>query len=118
MIRFIQVAMSVLALLLLLPIVFPIALVMKLGWSLGLLKSSTDFPANYVETNILNLLEDRDGEWDWADFTEIPIANPALDDIRWEAQKIRFPLTEDGRAKLSELVLRARAIGQADEAQR
>ena len=95
---------------LLLPIAIPIILLVKLGELVGLLKPTEDLTAEDVEGYLKNFLESESGEWDWDDFTSIPITDPALDRIRQEAEDVDLPLSEEGRLRLVELLDRARRL--------
>lgn len=63
-----------------------------------------------VERNLRGFLDGNGGEWDWDDFTSIPISDPALDRIRQEADAVDLPLTDRGEAKLRLLLERVRAM--------
>jgi hypothetical protein len=60
-----------------------------------------------VATVLRRFIEKTGGEWDWDDFTSVPVTDPALEAIRAEANRIRLPVNEDGTAKLRELYERA-----------
>ena len=62
--------------------------------------------AGYIE----DFIEGWGGEWDWDDFTSIPIANPWLDAIRRDAERVKLPVDEDGKAKLRELLVTVRSV--------
>lgn len=89
---------------LLLPIALPVVLLVKLGEATGLLKATKDLNAEDVEAYLRDFLEERGGDWDWDDFTSIPISDPLLDSIREEAAGVEFPLTADGYLKLTALL--------------
>ena len=95
---------------LLAPIAIVVAIVIQLFvWLFGL-KNSEDLTSEDVLGYLENFREDRGGDWDWDDFTSIPITDPALERIRVEAASIDLPLTEDGRAILHHLTERVRAM--------
>ncbi len=50
------------------------------------------------------------GDRDWDDFTSVPIADPALEALRREAEAIALPLTPEGRRTLDGLLARAEAM--------
>ena len=92
--------------LLLVPIVIPVALLVRLLP----LKKTRDRDTNEVASYISNFLNDAGGEWDWDDFTSVPITDPALEAIRAEAVMVELPLDSTGRAKLEGLLLRAKSL--------
>ena len=71
---------------------------------------------NQVGDALRHFLDGTAGDWDWDDFTSIPLADPALDAIRREANAIELPVDEEGRAELIALIARAEML--ADERQR
>ena len=73
-------------------------------------KKSVDLTAEDVKGYIEDFIENRGREWDWDDFTSIPIADPELDAIRQEAEMVQLPIDDAGYAKLRELLTRARAL--------
>jgi hypothetical protein len=95
---------------LLAPFVIPIILLVILSERLFGIKSTADLTARDVEGYLQDFLEGGGGDWDWDDFTSIRITDPELDDIREEAAFVQLPLTEDGLAKLRELLERVRAM--------
>lgn len=95
---------------LLIPIAIPIVLLVKLGELIGLLKSTEDLTAEDVESYLQDFLDARGGDWDWDDFTSIPITDPALEAIRREAADLDLPLRDEGRLRLEDLVNRAQAL--------
>ena len=74
------------------------------------LKNSADLTAEDVAGYLEGFIEGRGGDWDWDDFTSIPITDPALDAIRQEAGTVQFPIDDAGDAKLRELLTRARSL--------
>lgn len=95
---------------LLTPIAWPIALVAMLATRIGLLKGTTDLTADDVSGYIQDFLEGAGGEWDWDDFTSIPITDPSLDLIREEASYVQLPLTFEGENTLRGLLEQVRAM--------
>jgi hypothetical protein len=59
---------------------------------------------------ISNFLSGTGGEWDWDDFTSVPITNPALEAIRAEAEMVQLPLNSTGRLALESLLKRTKAL--------
>jgi hypothetical protein len=69
--------------------------------------------ASQVVKVLDEFLNETGGEWDWDDFTSVPIGNDAqLEQIRIEADMIPLPVNESGLAKLRELLARARALAE------
>jgi hypothetical protein len=56
------------------------------------------------------------GEWDWDDFTSVPITNPQLDDIRLRAEAVALPVRADGLATLQKLLAEAEQIERSEAA--
>jgi len=56
-----------------------------------------------TKTEVVQILEDflsgRDDEWDWDDFTSIPIEDVDLDGVRWLCASIRsqYPPAREGQ---------------------
>ena len=94
---------------LLAPFVVPAILLIKVAERLGL-KRTVDLTTDDVEGYLSDFLEGHGGDWDWDDFTCIPITDPSLDQIREEAAFVQLPLNDNGRAKLRELLERVRAM--------
>lgn len=59
---------------------------------------------------IRDFLDGTGGDWDWDDFTSVPIADAELESLRREADKIALPLTEQGREYLRALLVRAEKL--------
>lgn len=70
----------------------------------------TDRTPGEVAGYIQDFLDGTGGEWDWDDFTSVPIKHPELDIIRTSAEMVPLPLDEAGRATLRELHARAQAL--------
>jgi hypothetical protein len=92
------------------PIAIPIALLLLLCERLFGLKSSADLTPKDVESYLRDFLEGSSGDWDWDDFTSIPITDPALDAIREQALYVELPLDGTGRAKLEQLLEQVRTM--------
>lgn len=90
----------------LVPLVLPIALVAKLVST----KKTRDRSAAEVAGFLRDFIDGTGGEWDWDDFTSVPITNQRLDAIRIEADRIPLPINQAGRIKLAELLARAEAF--------
>ncbi|HSC17648.1 MAG TPA: hypothetical protein VLC74_01930 [Rhizomicrobium sp.] len=88
------------------PFVFPIALLMQLLP----LKKTRDRSASDVAGFLRDFIAGTGGQWDWDDFTSIPITDTALDAIRAEAEMIRLPVDEIGSQKLKELLAKAEKL--------
>ena len=52
-------------------------------------------------------------EWDWDDFTSVPITDSRLETIRAEAALIPLPIDPEGTQKLRDLIYRTEQICQA-----
>ncbi len=63
------------------------------GW-----KKTADLTARDVEGYLQDFVEGRGGDWDWDDFTSIPVTDPTLEQVRREAAAVNLPLDEGGRA--------------------
>ena len=84
---------------LLTPFLLPVAILVQLLP----LKKTRDRSVTEVIGFLTNFLHKTGGEWDWDDFTSIPITEPGLEAIRVQAASIRLPLDAEGYAKLREL---------------
>jgi hypothetical protein len=93
-----------------LAIAFPAALLAALATRLNLLKGTADLTAADVERYLEDFLDGGGGDWDWDDFTSIPITDPSLDRIRDEASLVELPLTGEGEATLRQLLDKVRAM--------
>ena len=95
---------------LLAPFAIPIILLITLAERLLGLKTSDDLTAKDVESYLRGFLEGTGGDWDWDDFTSIPITDPTLDGIREEAAFLPLPLDAEGEATLRWLLEEVRAL--------
>jgi hypothetical protein len=95
---------------LLAPLAIPAILLIVLAERLFGLKTSADLTARDVEDYLRDFLEGTGGDWDWDDFTSIPIADPSLEAIRQQALWVDLPLTEHGYATLTSLLEQVRAM--------
>jgi len=88
----------------------PLAAVAGLAsWMFGLKEKMS---ASEVATYLRNFVEGGGGDWDWDDFTSVPIANPQLDDIRRRAAAVDLPVTDQGLTILRELLAEADNLAQ------
>jgi hypothetical protein len=70
----------------------------------GLFASPKKREAGEVASYLRNFINGGGGEWDWDDFTSVPIADPRLEDIRRRAGAVELPATDDGVAVLRGLL--------------
>lgn len=92
------------------PVAIVAAIIVQLVVRIFGLKHSADPTADGVAGYLEDFIEGRSGDWDWDDFTSIPISDPALEAIRQEAGMVQFPIDDAGDAKLRELLTRARSL--------
>ena len=83
-------------------ILIPIAIVVKLI-SMPFEKPAKR-TAEEVAQYLRGFLDDSGGEWDWDDFTSVPLADPSLESIRQRAASVELPITEEGRRTLVALL--------------
>jgi hypothetical protein len=95
---------------LLAPLAIPIILLIMLAERLLGLKTSVDLTAQDVESYLRDFLEGTGRDWDWDDFTSIPITDPKLEGIRKEAAFLPLPLDAEGEATLRRLLEEVRAL--------
>lgn len=69
-----------------------------------------DLSAAEVAKYLRDFIDGTGGDWDWDDFTSIPVANPALDHIRQEADAVCLPLTTHGESELRALLKRVETM--------
>lgn len=69
-----------------------------------------DRGAAEVAAYIRNQLNDEGGPRNWDDFINVAIADPALDAIRREAERIQMPLEKSDEKRLEALLKRAEAL--------
>jgi hypothetical protein len=109
-----RVSLSTSAKIILAILVIPIAAIAGLlSWLFGL---RSKLSAAEVASYLREFTDGSGGEWDWDDFTSVPIANPKLEDIRLRAGAVAFPLTADGLATLQKLLVEAEQIERSDAA--
>jgi hypothetical protein len=97
----------------LIPFAFVAAIFVALVGRLFGLKDSDDISPEDVAGYLRDFIDGRSGDWDWNDFTSIPITDPALEAIRQEAEMVQLPIDDAGKAKLQELLARVRMLGNA-----
>jgi hypothetical protein len=76
----------------------------------GLVASAERREADEVAAYLRNFVDGGGGEWDWDDFTSVPIADPQLEDIRRRAAAVDLPPSADGVAILRELLREAELV--------
>jgi hypothetical protein len=88
------------------PFILPIAIVVAPIAALfsRLLERTPEEVASYLR----DFIEETGGDWDWDDFTSIPIADPRLDPIRKKAEKHGDP--GEGLAELKALLAEAESL--------
>lgn len=91
-------------------IAIPIILLINVAHRLFGLKISADLTSADVASYLDDFLNERGGDWDWDDFTSIPITDPQLEEIRSEAANVDLPVDDDGRATLEGLLERVRQL--------
>jgi hypothetical protein len=95
---------------LLAPIAIPVIAIIKLAEKVFGLKTSEDLTPADVSSYLQDFIEGRGDEWDWDDFTSIPITDLRLESIREQAAAVRLPLDDEGEAKLKELLCQAQVL--------
>jgi len=90
--------LSVAAKALLVIVALPVALLAGLFGSRE--KRNPDEVAAYLR----NFIDGKGDEWDWDDFTAVPIADQTLEAIRQRAAAVELPLTDRGIATLRDLL--------------
>lgn len=95
-------------------ILIPVAIVVKL------ISMPFERPAKRTAEEVAQylraFLDDSGGEWDWDDFTSIPLADPRLESIRRRAASVELPVTEEGRRTLVALLGEAEAASESRRA--
>jgi hypothetical protein len=93
---------------LLIVLAFPVAVFAGLlSWFLNL---KAKLSATDVAKSLRDHIEGTGADWDWDDFTSVPIANSQLDDIRRRAAAVTGPLTEESVIVLRELLIEAEGL--------
>jgi len=91
-------------------ILAPIALPLAILIQLLPLKKTQDRTPEEVAGFLRDAAEGTGGEWDWDDFTSVPITDPRLEAIRVEADLIPLPINAEGLQKLRDLIRRAEEL--------
>ena len=92
-----------------LPIAVPLILFLKL-FGIGQDKERS---AEEVAGYIREFIEGSGGEWDWDDFTNVPIKDPRLDAIRYEASLVDLPVSDSGFEELKRLLEQAEDLARS-----
>ena len=89
-------------------ILIPLAILLKL------VTMPFERPITRTPTEVARYLRDfidgSGGEWDFDDFTSIPIADARLDSIRERASRFNGPMSDEGMAELRALLREAEAL--------
>ena len=72
--------------------------------------------AEEVAQYLSEFLNDSGGEFDWDDFTSIPLSDPDLESIRQRAASLELPVTDEGRRTLIELLDEAETASDTQRA--
>ncbi len=88
------------------PFVIPIILILKF-FGIG---QTRDRTSAEVAGYIRDFIDGTGGEWDWDDFTSVPIATLELETIRAQAAMIQLPVDSAGIVKLKYLLAKAEAL--------
>jgi hypothetical protein len=93
-------------------VLIPVAILLKLLlWPFERpLERTADEVADYLR----DFLNDTRGDWDFDDFTSIPIADPQLESIRDRACRVQEPMTDEGLETLRSLLAEAEALAAAE----
>lgn len=73
-------------------------------------------PYNEIEYTAKHLeafLNDTGGEWDWDDFTSVPLKNREMEDIREKALAIGLPVTDEDRIVLLGLLKQVKELQES-----
>jgi hypothetical protein len=70
----------------------------------GLFGSREKRNPDEVAAYLRNFIDGKGNEWDWDDFTSVPIADQTLEAIRQKAAAVDLPVTDRGLATLRELL--------------
>jgi hypothetical protein len=92
----------------LIPLTLPVAL--AAGAYERITNKKAQRTAEDVATIIRNFLDGSGKDWDWDDFTSVPIGDVQLEAIRQQADKIALPLSDAGRVVLVELLGQAQRL--------
>ena len=104
-----QNARGVLAAVVFIPIVLALRLLM---WPFERpLERTADEVADYLR----DFLDNTSGDWDFDDFTSIPIADPRLESIRIRVGRVQEPMSEEGSEALRSLLSEVEALAEAEQ---
>lgn len=92
-------------------IVVPVAIIVKLV--ILPFERPVERSAQEVADYLRDFLNDTSGDWDFDDFTSIPIADPRLDSIRERASALTDPLTDQSIEELKALLAEAEALAES-----
>lgn len=73
-------------------------------------------PPKYVARHIRDFIDGASGEWDWDDFSSIPLADPRLEAIRAAACDVSLPCGDEELAELEALFEEAQSLARANRA--
>lgn len=95
---------------LLAPIAIPCIIIVIICQKAFGLKSTVDLTPLDVASYLEDWIEGKGGDWDWDDFTSIPITDPFLESVREEAAHMAYPLEEADVSRLRELLQEVRTL--------
>lgn len=95
---------------LLLPLLVPALLALAIYWLFPSSKKPRKRTPQEVARILRGFIAGTGGEWDWDDFTSVPIADAALEAIRLEAEAVPLPVDDEGLAKLRALLDRVTSL--------
>jgi hypothetical protein len=81
----------------------PVILVVQALARMRILKGTADLTPQDVQRYLRDFLDGTGGDWDWTDFTSVPITDPMLASIREQAARVALPLDNVGQATLEQL---------------
>jgi hypothetical protein len=90
------------------PLLLPIALLVRILP----IKQTRDRTAEEVAGFLRDFINQTGGEWDWDDFTSVPITAPELEALRVEACEIDLPADEVGLDKLRKLLEKSESLAR------
>ena len=76
-------------------------------------RSRVRLSAADVASHLHNFIDGNGGNYDWDDFTSVPIANQQLDDIRCRAAAVDLPVTKEGYMTLRVLLAEAERLASS-----
>ncbi|WP_146756697.1 hypothetical protein [Brevundimonas vesicularis] len=89
-------------------LLMPIAIPLAFAASLWPGKKTVDRAPEEVAGFLQDFLDGTGGDWDWDEFTRVPISDPFLDVVRQKASTLD-PRIDDVEATLSKLLEQVRA---------